>query len=78
MLSRFDRLSALVTGPLAVVLWIAGVLRTRLAAAETDDHTLSTIAYGGAVAAGIFGIGTQADISSSPSCCGSARSAGRP
>lgn len=112
MLNRFDRLSALVTGPLAVVLWIAGlvvaqgmtdklpgkatdtqvlawlqdnknlaivggwlfmtgclafiwfatVLRTRLAAAETDDHTLSTLAYAGAVAAGIFGIGTQADI----------------
>jgi len=114
MLSRFDRLSALVTGPLAVVLWVggivvgqrmadnlsnkatdaevlawvhdnknlvivgswlfatgciafiwfAGILRTRLAAAETDEHTLSTIAYGGAVAAGIFGIGTQADIAS--------------
>jgi hypothetical protein len=114
MLNRFDRLSALVTGVLAVALWIggiivgqgltdhlandasdaqvlawvhhnqtliivgswlfatgclafiwfAGVLRTRLAATETDDHTLSTIAYGGAVAAGIFGIGTQADIAS--------------
>lgn len=112
MLTHFDRLSALVTGPLAVVLWIAGlvvgqgltdhlsdkatdpqvlawlqdnknltiaggwlfmtgclafiwfagVLRTRLAAAETSDHTLSTLAYAGAVAAGIFGIGTQADI----------------
>jgi hypothetical protein len=114
MLNRFDRISALVTGVLAVGLWIAGiivgqgltdhlandasdaqvlawvhhnqtliivgswlfatgcivfiwfagVLRTRLAAAETDNHTLSTIAYGGAVAAGIFGIGTQADLAS--------------
>jgi hypothetical protein len=112
MLNRFDRLSALVTGLLAVALWIAGlvigqgmtdnlpskasdaqvlawlqdnknltivggwlfmtgclafiwfagVLRTRLAAAETGDHTLSTVAYAGAVAAGIFGIGTQADV----------------
>ena len=112
MLTRFERLSALVTGPLAVALWIAGivvgqgltdslpskasdpqvlawlhdnknlvivggwlfatgclmfiwfagVLRTSLAAAETESHTLSTIAYGGAVAAAIFGIGTQADI----------------
>jgi hypothetical protein len=114
MLNRFDRISALITGVLAVALWIAGiivgqgltdhlandasdaqvlawvhhnqtliivgswlfatgclafiwfagVLRTRLAAAETDNHTLSTIAYGGAVAAGIFGIGTQADLAS--------------
>jgi hypothetical protein len=112
MLNRFERRSALLTGPLAVALWIAGivigqgltdnlpnkasdqqvlawlhdnkntvivggwlfmtgclafmwfagVLRTRLAAAETDGHTLSTIAYGGAVAAAIFGIGTQADL----------------
>jgi hypothetical protein len=112
LLTRFDRTSALVTGPLAIVLWVAGlvvgkgmtdklsdkatdaqvlawlhdnknltivggwlfmtgclafiwfasVLRTRLAAAESDDHTLSTLAYAGAVAAGIFGIGTQADV----------------
>lgn len=112
MLTRFERLSALITGPLAVALWIAGlvvgqgltdklpdkatdpqvlawlqdnknlviagswlfatgcivfiwfagVLRARLAAAETEGHTLSTIAYAGAVAAAIFGIGTQADI----------------
>jgi hypothetical protein len=110
--TRFERLSALVTGPLAVVFWIAGIvvgegmtdhlpgkasdaqvldwlhhnkntvivggwlfmtgclaflwfagiLRTRLAAAETDGHTLSTIAYGGAVAATVFGIGTQSDL----------------
>jgi hypothetical protein len=112
MLTRFERLSALVTGLLAVGLWIAGlvvgqgitdslpskatdpqvlawlhdnknlvivggwlfatgciafmwfagILRAHLAATETDGHTLSTIAYGGAVAAAIFGIGTQADI----------------
>ena len=43
-------------------IWFAGVLRARLAAAETEGHTLSTIAYAGAVAAAIFGIGTQADI----------------
>jgi hypothetical protein len=51
------------TGCLAFI-WFAGVLRTRLAATETDNHTLSTIAYGGAVAAGVFGIGTQADLAS--------------
>jgi hypothetical protein len=110
--TRFDRLAALITGPLAVALWIAGlvvgegmtdhlsskatdpqvlawlhankntvivggwlfmsgclafmwfagVLRTRLAAAETDGHTLSTIAYGGAIAAAVLGMGTQADL----------------
>jgi hypothetical protein len=49
------------TGCLAF-LWFAGVLRTRLAAAETDGHTLSTIAFGGGVAAAIFGMGTQADL----------------
>ena len=112
MLTRFERLSALITGPLAVALWIAGlvvgqgltdklpdrasdpqvlawlhdnknlvivggwlfmsgciafiwfagVLRTRLAAAEGGAHTLSTIAYAGAVGAAIFGIGTQAEL----------------
>jgi hypothetical protein len=112
MITRFERISALVTGPLAVALWIAGlvvgqgmtdklpgkatdpqvlawlrdnknlvivggwlfatgcivfiwfagVLRARLAAAEGDGQTLSTIAYAGAVAAAVFGIGTQADI----------------
>lgn len=112
MITRFERISALVTGPLAVALWIAGlvvgqgmtdklpgkatdpqvlawlqdnknlvivggwlfatgcivfiwfagILRARLAATEADGHTLSTIAYAGAVAAAVFGIGTQADI----------------
>jgi hypothetical protein len=112
MLTRFERRSALIAGPLAVALWIAGlivgqgmpdhlsnkatdgqvlswlhdnktllivggwlfatgcisfiwfatVLRTRLAAAEDESHTLSTLAYSGAVAAAIFGVGTQADI----------------
>ena len=111
-MNRFDRLTALVTGPLAVAFWIAGigvgegltdhisskatdqqvldwlhgnkntlilggwlfmtgclafvwfagVLRTKLAAAESDGHTLSTIAYGGSIAAAVFGIGTQADL----------------
>jgi hypothetical protein len=43
-------------------IWFATVLRTRLASAEGESHTLSTLAYSGAVAAAIFGFGTQADI----------------
>lgn len=114
MLSRFDRISALVAGVLATGLWIvglvvgqgltdklsdkasdaqvlawlhanknltivggwlfmtgclafiwfAGVLRSRLAAAEGGSHTLSTVAFAGAVAAAVFGMGTQADVGS--------------
>jgi hypothetical protein len=44
--------------------WFAGILRKQLAANEPDGHTFSTIAYGGAVAAAVFGMGTQADIAS--------------
>ena len=43
-------------------LWFAGILRARLAEAEGDTHTLSTIAFAGAAAATVFGIGTQSDI----------------
>jgi hypothetical protein len=43
-------------------LWFAGVLRSRLAEAEGGTHTLSTIAFAGAAAAAVFGIGTQAEI----------------
>jgi hypothetical protein len=114
MISRFDRISTLVTGLLAVCLWIAGLavgqgltdnlsdgatdakvlawlqanknptivggwlfmtgciafiwfaglLRSRLAEAEGDRQTLSTIGFAGAVAAAVFGIGTQADVGS--------------
>ena len=51
------------TGCLAFI-WFAGVLRSRLADAEGGNHTLSTIGYAGAVAAAVFGIGTQADVGS--------------
>jgi len=44
--------------------WFAGILRSRLAAAEGGTHALSTIAFGGAVAAAVMGLGTQADIAS--------------
>ena len=44
--------------------WFAGILRSRLASAEGGTHALSTIAFGGAVAAAVMGLGTQADIAS--------------
>ena len=44
--------------------WFAGVLRSRLAAAEAGDRTLSTIAFAGGVMAAAFGIGGQSDIAS--------------
>jgi hypothetical protein len=44
--------------------WFAGVLRSRLAAAEAGDRTLSTIAFAGAVMAAAFGIAGQSDIAS--------------
>jgi hypothetical protein len=50
-------------GCLAFV-WFAGVLRSRLAAAEAGDRTLSTIAFAGAVMAAAFGIAGQSDIAS--------------
>jgi hypothetical protein len=114
MISRFDRISTLVTGVLAVCLWIAGLVvgqgltdnladgasdakvlawlqanknptivggwlfmtgclafvwfaglvRSRLAEAEGGSHTLSTVGFAGAVAAAVFGIGTQSDVGS--------------
>jgi hypothetical protein len=44
--------------------WFAGMLRSRLAGAEGGTHALSTIAFGGALAAAVMGLGTQADIAS--------------
>jgi hypothetical protein len=43
-------------------IWFAGILRSRLAAAEGGTHPLSTIVFGGAVATAVMGLGTQADI----------------
>ena len=51
------------TGCLAFI-WFAGLLRSRLAEAEGGNHTLSTIGFAGAVAAAVFGIGTQAQLAS--------------
>jgi hypothetical protein len=51
------------TGCLAFI-WFAGLLRSRLAEVEGGNHTLSTIGFAGAVAAAVFGIGTQADLAS--------------
>jgi hypothetical protein len=45
-----------------VFIWFAGILRSRLAAAEGGAQTLSTIAFGGALATAVMGLGTQADI----------------
>jgi hypothetical protein len=43
-------------------LWFASILRTRLGAAEGENHTFSTLVFGGAVAMTALGMGTQADI----------------
>jgi hypothetical protein len=43
-------------------LWFASILRTRLAAAEGENHTFSTLVFGAAVAMTALGMGTQADI----------------
>ncbi len=51
------------TGCLAFI-WFAGLLRSRLAEVEGGTHTLSTIGFAGAVAAAVFGIGTQAELAS--------------
>jgi hypothetical protein len=51
------------TGCLAFI-WFAGLLRSRLAEIEGGTHTLSTIGFAGAVAAAVFGIGTQAELAS--------------
>jgi hypothetical protein len=45
-----------------VFLWFACILRTRLAAAEGENHTFSTLVFGAAVAMTALGMGTQADI----------------
>ncbi len=41
-------------------LWFAGTLRGRMAEAEGGRHTFTGIAYGAAVAATVFGVGTMA------------------
>lgn len=43
-------------------LWFASILRTRLAAAEGDTNTFSTLVLGASVAMTALGVGTQADI----------------
>jgi hypothetical protein len=40
----------------------AGLLRERLANAEGGNHLLANIAFGGAIATAVLGIGTNADI----------------
>ena len=42
----------------------AGLLRERLANAEGGNHLLANIAFGGAIATAVFGMGTNADIGS--------------
>jgi hypothetical protein len=39
--------------------WFAGMVRSRLVEAENGTNTFSTLAFGGAVAAAVFGIGTM-------------------
>jgi hypothetical protein len=41
-------------------LWFAGTLRGRMAEAEGERHTFTGIAYGCAIGAAVFGIGTMA------------------
>jgi hypothetical protein len=41
-------------------LWFAGTLRGRMEEAEGDRHTFTGIAFGAAVAATVFGVGTMA------------------
>jgi hypothetical protein len=45
-----------------VFLWFASILRTRLAAAEGESHTFSTLVFGGAIAMAVLGMGTKGDI----------------
>jgi hypothetical protein len=45
-----------------VFLVFAGLLRERLATAEGGNHLLANIAFGGAVAASVLGVGINADI----------------
>jgi len=48
----------------AVFLWFAAVLRSRLAAAEGEHATFSTLVFGSAVAMAVLGACTQTDIAS--------------
>ncbi len=45
-----------------VFVWLASLLRTRLAAAEGGDRTAATVAYTAAVMMAVFGVLTQSDI----------------
>lgn len=45
-----------------VFLWFASILRTRLAVAEGENHTFSTLVFGGAVAMSALGTGMNPDI----------------
>jgi hypothetical protein len=47
-----------------VFLWFAAVLRSRLAAAEGEHATFSTLVFGSAVAMAVLGACTQTDIAS--------------
>jgi hypothetical protein len=46
----------------AVFLWFASILRTRLAAAEGENHTFSTLVFGAAVVMSALGAGFNPDI----------------
>lgn len=48
-----------------VFLWFASILRSRLAAAEGETQTFSSLVFGGAVAMTVCGMATQSDIASS-------------
>jgi len=45
-----------------VFLWFASILRTRLAAAEGENHTFSTLVFGASTAMAVLGMGTKGDI----------------
>src|SRR5262249_111683 len=45
-----------------VFLWFASILRTRLAAAEGESRTFSTLVFGAAVAMTVLGMGTNPDL----------------
>jgi hypothetical protein len=43
-------------------LWFASILRARLAAAEGENHTFSTLVFGSSIAMAVMGMGTKGDI----------------
>ena len=44
------------------LVFFAGILRERLATAEGGNHLLANVAFGGAIAAAVLGMGTNSDI----------------